>query len=271
MQNSQMRWARVPFDHFIQFVQETHRILLMSMRGISGLQAMPGLIRALAPVEACARDQQVESHNDDLEEATQMAAFAKAEAESGFPLVHAHAIVGMWGALEALIDEVVSCWLVHVPELLQQDAILRIRLPLARFHLLDEEDRMGLVINELKREAKTAFKPGVAGFEDVLSMIGLGGPVEEEDRRALLEMRVVRNLWVHRRGVADRRAVDACPWADFAIGQRVQITHPLYHRYHDAIQNYVLTLINRVRRKIGLTEYGGEATAHDANGGEDTS
>ncbi len=48
MECGPMGWARVPFDHFLEFVQETHRILLMSIRGVSGLQAMPDLMRALA-------------------------------------------------------------------------------------------------------------------------------------------------------------------------------------------------------------------------------
>jgi hypothetical protein len=259
------KWATDPFHRFFDFVDEAHRVLMLSMRGIASLRAAGLGAEALLQLDL-AKDarQRTPADEERLAEAKELASLAESEVDKGFPLLHAHAVVAVWGALEALVDDVLVVWLCKRPQLLTTAALASVRVPLARFLSLDEEQRMLLLLEELKRDLRSGFTPGVAGFEGLLASVGLSGPLDEEVKRTLIEMRAVRNVFVHRRAVCDLRFCQTCPWLSLQVGETVETTHSDYHRYQHAAHEYVMCLIKRAAGYFGVQPCDFESSTPDS-------
>src|SRR5258706_1188649 len=148
MANEIPRYAAAPVQGFLDSWRSDFRLLHLSMRGIHVLTAMPGIFEALIP---SSDPTEVEKLNSDLVEAKKEADFAENECKTGFPLLHAHALVGMWGALEAAIEDLLVAILINEPDVLNKEAFAKVRIPLAEFETKDKEERMRFLIADLGR------------------------------------------------------------------------------------------------------------------------
>ena len=249
------KWAVEPFLRFQKYLEESGRILVLSMKGLGQIARMPPLAEALAYFEReeGAPDIPTEEERQRLEQVREDARFAEVEEEQGFPRLHAHAVVDVWSALEVLREDLVVAWLVNVPESLSNPEVAKIRLPISETEATEKEDRMRLVYRELERNLKTNERLGVNRIEVLLSVVGLPGKeIPEEVKRNIFEMQQIRNTIVHKGSIADKRLVEACPWLGLAPGAIIRVTHEDYGRYVRSVGDYVLGLINRARAQLGL-------------------
>lgn len=191
-------------------------------------------------------------YRDSLEKAKCDAAFAEKECESGFPLLHAHALVGCWGSFEAAIEDILVALLVNEPDLLQNRAFSKVRVPLAEVEGMEKDERMRLLVSELERGQGSGGKYGVDKFEVLLERFGLSGKVEAEQRRNIGEMHCLRNVIVHRASLADRRLVNGCPWLHLKVGDRVTVTHEALFRCLLALTEYLGVLAHRLRMRYAV-------------------
>ena len=150
------RYVANPFLAFTDYMEQNHRLLQMSINGICSFMAMPNTIQALKETDiAVYTPEEAERNEDeykkDLERANSLAEFARKERDDGFPLLHAHALVGAWGALEAAIEDALIGILLNESELLRSEVFSRVRIPLVEFDLLDKEERIRLLVEELGR------------------------------------------------------------------------------------------------------------------------
>src|SRR5258706_11046873 len=146
MANEIPRYAAAPVQGFLDSWRSDFRLLHLSMRGIHVLTAMPGIFEALIP---SSDPTEVEKLNSDLVEAKKEADFAENECKTGFPLLHAHALVGMWAALEAAIEYLIVATLINQPDRLDKEAFAEGRMPLSDVETKDKEACMRLLIAEL--------------------------------------------------------------------------------------------------------------------------
>jgi hypothetical protein len=219
------------------------------MQGISVLRAMPKIQQALMKVNDTRED---EKENLKLASAKEAAEFANKECESGFPLMHAHTVVGCWGAFEAAIEDMLVGVLMNEPEVLRREAFARLRIPLAEFELLDKEQRMRLLIGDLGRNSTFGRKQGVDGFEGMLAAVSLDGVIDDDIKKTIWEMHHVRNVIVHRVSLADRRLVKNCSWMGLRIGDKVVVTHESLGSYGEALAKYVLIIVERACLRYGV-------------------
>lgn len=119
----------------------------------------------------------------------------------------------------------------------------------------DPADRCLWVVDLLDQDSAGPLRAGVTRFETLLQPLGLTGAFPEEGSKTLFELSQVRHVIMHRRGRADRRLIEACPWLGVAAGDRVRISHEMWQRYNAAVGEYVLELIQRVREAFGLKRY----------------
>jgi hypothetical protein len=138
------------------------------------------------------------------------------------------------------------------PELLQKEAFAKVKIPLADFEVLEKEERMRLLVEEIDRSQNLGRKHGVERFEGLLERFDLSGSVNAEIKRDVWEMNHVRNVLVHRRSLADRRLVQACPWMGLKVGSKVVITHKALYRYAHALYLYVINIHYRLGDKYGV-------------------
>lgn len=180
-----------------------------------------------------------------------MARDASEEIENGFPLLHGHTLVGLWGALEACIEDVAVSWLSNSPS----DAVARylasVKVPLGEFLARDGDDRWRWVLLQIENAKGSALRKGVGQFEGVLDQIGLGGAVGDEVRDVVFFAKALRNLYAHQAGRADAKFIADCPAFDVTVGTRVPITRAQLTAAYTAMVMYVETVYARVQVALG--------------------
>jgi len=189
-----------------------------------------------------------------VKEAEQLAHLARQEIDNDFALMNAHALVGVWGALEACIDDTLVAVLQHDRDVRKSELFMRVKVSVGEFEELQADDRMRLLLDEAKRLLRLEQRIGVNVFESVLDTVGLSGPVDEPVAKHVLELQQLRHVLVHRGGVADRRLCGRCAWLSFKPGERVMLKRTDLTRLLRAVQSYAEQVEGRVR-----TRYGGHA------------
>jgi hypothetical protein len=243
-------WSRQPFYRFLDYFENEQRLIWLAATGIQQVVRAAGIAETLYGVRHLL-DRDPESEAKHLSSALEAAEMATIEVEADFPLLHAHSLMGVWGALEALIDDLVLVWLTHRPSLMRTEEFSAVRIPLALFQAMTVRERVEFLVDQIPRSAGVGG--GFPRFELLLSRIDLGGPIEDGLRRSLIEAHQVRNVYAHRGGLADQRAIAACPWqTGWKPDGVIRVGHADYERYVAAIHDYVLLLIERTGRKFGV-------------------
>jgi hypothetical protein len=256
MQKDLPLYASAPLLGFLDYWEESFRLLHLCMGGISMITGVPRIVEVLKPFEndlkESAASEAANKKTLSMEEARAKAGFAQKECDSGFPLLHAHTLVGAWGALEAAIEDMIVGILANEPEFLQAERFAKVRIPLAEFESLEKDERIRFLIAELERGQGLGAKHGIDVFENLLDRIGLSGEVDPQTKKDTWEIHHLRNVIVHRASFADRRLVRSCPWLDLKLGQKVVITHGALGSYGDAMCKYILTIAHRLGKRYGV-------------------
>jgi hypothetical protein len=241
------RYALAPLQRLLEYLENAKTLLKVSIRAISMVQNMPDLVEAVASVNRGGPDWDEEGHKVTLLSIRQDAEFAKKECDTGFPLLHDFTLVGLWGAFEAAVEDVIVAILCNETDLLRADPFAKIRIPLAEFETLEREDRVRILLAELQRTLRLNHRQGVTGFEGILESVGLAGEVNPEVRKGIWEMHHTRNVIVHRRSCVDRVFVAACPELALEIGDRIIVTPDLLTRYLKSLAQYTTAIIHRMK------------------------
>lgn len=242
------KWATKPFRDFIHQTERLDQLLHLSMDGISMLRGVPKIVQALAKADG----KSGEEVHDRLESAKKEAELAHREINDGFPLLHAQTTIALWSALETAIRLFLARWLQNYKQAMEVEAIQKLRVRIVEYERLEGEDRFFYILNRLEQELATPLKTGVKRFELLLEPFGLSGPVDEDVRRNLFELNQVRNVLVHRSGVADRRLVDSCPWLKLKVGEPVKVNHEMTDHYFQSALKYATELIVRIGEHFGV-------------------
>jgi hypothetical protein len=256
-------WALDPFERFLTYLETEERLLGLAIKGIRMIttqaQALEVLYEPLLTGSGFTTvtdvtPEEAESH---IAQAKRSADLARSEVETEFPLLHAHSLLGIWGALEAVVEDVVRAWLTHRKKLLvESEPLSGVKVPLAAFQAMRPSQRIDYLIDQFPRG--TGVGGGFPRFEKLLSIAGLDGQVDEILRRKLIEVHQTRNVYAHRSGFVDSKARQACPWRrDWKVGKPVLVGHKRYRDYSEAIVEYVFELIVRSSAKFDF-----DARAH---------
>jgi hypothetical protein len=174
--------------------------------------------------------------------------------------LNADAIIGLWASLETGVRDAMLEWLRLQPDARARDEVAKVKVPLAQFDAMSEDERLQYVLDQLEKNTTATLKAGVGRFESVLKIIGLGGDVDDETRRTLLELSALRNVIAHRGGVIDQKFLTTCPFATRQLNERVRITELEKLAFVGAVVTYTLLIIERVRQRAmeSSTSLGGE-------------
>lgn len=97
---------------------------------------------------------------------------ADLEASAGFPTLHAHTILGLWGALECLVSDLSMEVITNSPSLLGGEPFSKVKMPVS----MAGSDIRSIVthaIDEASRQRGSDLSDGVGRFEKVLTLAGL--------------------------------------------------------------------------------------------------
>ena len=243
------KWATKHFRSFLEYQKELGQILDLSIRGISMIRGVPSIFKAISKAEP---EDEKYSSIDAIEQAKELAEMAQREVDKEFPLLHSQALVTLWGSLESLIEMFLADWIVHKTGAMQAESVQKLRVRLGEYELLSHDERGYYIVNLLKQELGSPLKQGSNRFESLLKLVGLSGRIEDDVQKTLFEMNHLRNVFVHRRGIADKRLIEACPWLGYEVGDHVFLKHEDFLRYMEISAKYILELICRVSEHFGL-------------------
>jgi len=244
-------WAKQPHEDFLAHSKEIYDVLHMACAGIADLKRLPESLELDDEISDFLGE---ERRHDPThhEEAKRQADLAKRELENGFRLLHAQALTSLWSGLEVYVENLLAAWLHNEPSARDTDAVRKVRIRLWEYDTMDTAERSLYTIQLLQKEVTGPLTVGVTGFEAQLQLFGLADEVEAELRREIFEASHVRNVLVHRRGVADRRLIQSCPWLGLELGQQVPVGHEEFGRLGLAIIHYEAAIHDRIRRHFGL-------------------
>lgn len=176
---------------------------------------------------------------------TDISRWWQGELSKGFPLFYQQQVIAAWTYLEAFVRDFCVDWIVNNPSVVQSAPFVGMKVSLAEFMSLDFEAQRSK-FETIEGEIKAKRKCGTERFEAVLALFKLNGQVESELHRDIKELHQVRNVIVHKAGVADRRLVERCPWMGLEIGQELRCGDDDVIRYSNASTKYVNQLFERV-------------------------
>ena len=76
---------------------------------------------------------------------------AERELSSGFPLLHERVIVSLWTILEATIKTFLARWLQHYPGAMNAETVRQVKVPIADFDAMDNEERTYWIVPKVTR------------------------------------------------------------------------------------------------------------------------
>ncbi len=242
-------WALVPIRQGLSNLEDEARFLHLSRRGLATLGVMPAALHALA--QSVSVDDTGCDFRRTVNQARAEAEWVREEVEGGFPLLHRHGTVALWGTLEALLEDLAVAWLSNQPGAWSTPPLRKLKVPLAEFHLASEAERPRLAVRELGRSVGADARAYVGQLGAVLQAFDLAPSVKPNLKRALRELAQVRNVIVHRGAVADQKLLDECPWVDWKRGETVRVSHPLYGWYFSAARRYAERMVDQLIVRFG--------------------
>jgi len=147
-------WALEPFSSFAVQVNDLGRVWSASSAGLKAVAGMRRLHSELAgygpKIEPIVRRYAGLIFRKNERGAGRPS--AKVNLRKDFFILHAHAVVSLWGSLEVLIEDFIVAWLLHNPKTLENEAFKKIKIPLAEYESLELRGRSRAVV--LRRLAR---------------------------------------------------------------------------------------------------------------------
>lgn len=225
----------------------------LATAGIGAARGGPELLRALRDVQQSREGTASKDEWDKrIEDAENVYDAAKRHEDSGFSYLYELMLVKFWSILEAGIEEIaIEC--LKNPDDCKDSGVLRsFKGPLIEFASASTNQRAEFLFSELKVASRSALKIGVGVFEAILEPLGMAGPVDELTKRLLLELQQKRHVFVHRRGIADKRFVEACPFLGYKVGQPIAVDRASVWRLGIGVGLYNIELQKRSHVRAGL-------------------
>jgi hypothetical protein len=225
---------------WIDYTVRAESLIQLTYEGFGRIQAIPELLRILA------EDPSAEDEAERIEAAEEAARVSRAESEEEFPFLHAHSLLGLWGALECMVEDLFVARLSDNPSHLEDDAFAKIKIPAKLLAEGASENLYRAILTESSRSTSADLALGVSKFERLLRLVDLDGAVPRAVKDAVFSAQQVRNVWAHRAGAADERFVLACPDFGVAEGDVVNLNHAVFSQLMHGIHMYGYCIISRV-------------------------
>ena len=133
-----------------------------------------------------------------------------------------------------------------VTELAEDHPLGRVRVPLTVFNRLSEEDQFRLLADRYDGPER-----GVDRFATLLEMIDAKPNITAETRHHLRELQQVRNVILHRGGIADQRLCNVARTFEPERGVAIRLDEDQLGAYAQAINNFEFETVTATLRLAG--------------------
>ncbi len=255
------RWAMEPLDQFLESIRSTHDFYHLTIDGLRMIirhheflvvtderikELNSRLLELGGEPKETERAQEI-SRAQHREQAKERADLAQREVSNGFPVLHNQQVVSLWSSIECFVEDVLAAWLANDPQVMRNERVRKIKIPLSDFDRLNESERKYYLVSELQRDPGLSQRHEIERFETLLAIAGLSGVIDADVKRDLIELGHIRNVLLHRRGIADAKFVQACPWLTTRLGERVVVDSSAVERYTAAAMRYLELMLARMK------------------------
>lgn len=243
-----MRWWKEPIRVFAEYVEDERDLVELSRVSVemlrTELEASPQLHAAAETLTRAVT-------------AAELVGSAEEESSKDHPLLHGHSVVAIWSALETMVGDVVESWLLWWPPARTRAGA---RVSLAALHGLPA-DEWGLGARQLLDRAYQKLNRTVRSprrldhYEWLLDTVGLVADPQDYDAQMtqnLWEMQQIRNVFAHKRGVADARFVTQNKNLPFSVRDEIRIDRDAWADFLVTTLLYADVMVRRMRRELGL-------------------
>ena len=237
--------------HFREFADDSarlHRLMRLTISGISALTTMPRLAEVIARLEN--RYGIGASEDSFMRDVEADAELAQLEVNEGFPITLSQFLVDIWGLLEAFIRKLLTLSLEHMGAM-RFERVAKLKIKVGDYDQLVGAERFYYVVKVLEREEASSTKVGVDRFESLLACVKLDGPLPSSLKKALYELSQLRNCIVHNARRVDLQLVLACPWLALSAGQMISPGHERATRLSKAVRDYSILAVARASARYG--------------------
>jgi hypothetical protein len=146
------------------------------------------------------------------------------------------------------VEDTLVAWLRNEKFAGKEQGLRKIRVSVADFNAMSEIERNYHLVSEYRRELRPRHRSSIEVFESILHQFGLQGAMDPELKRSLIELEFVRNILLHRRGIADSRFLEGCPLTTVKIGAAIIPDEKSVGKYTHAVLDYYELLRGRIKR-----------------------
>jgi hypothetical protein len=239
------------WDLHLELHERCQKISLLIDAAVSDFDRLPAALEMMRAYLKLRQAEGGEVNTSATERMEELLPLLEGERLSGFSFYFGLATIAIWSSLEAYVDDVLAKYIDIDESVLQRDAIRKIKVSIGEYVDTAPGTRGPFLISVLERELAASMKPGVGRFEALLDAVGLGGGVDDELRACILELACVRNVLVHRKGLADTRLSTNCPWLSFTPNESVRVSSAMMHMYQMATSLYGIGIYRRVLSRLG--------------------
>jgi|SRR5215475_7347722 len=162
-------------ERFFEHAKSVQKLFIASVRGITLQRDLHEPLQEIAREAPGVLKYTAEEWKIALEDSKEFYDFAIKEKEKGYPLLHEMTLVGLWGAFEAAMEDVVVAFLLHEPKLFNSEKLAKIRIPFAEYEAASPDERMRTLLAEYQRTLRSDQRRGVTAFEAIFEIVDLDG------------------------------------------------------------------------------------------------
>lgn len=247
------KWFVDVVKGFQKDTESLEQLLDMTTSAIRFVKLSPHILQT---VENYYRKTADEKHFDDemYKFAENMSRLAKEEVDNGFARIYNQVAVGLWATLEATMVNVAAGWIYNNKKSKEIESIAKLKIRMCEYEGLTEMGRCEYIVEQLERDIGGAQKLGVSRFETLLGNFYKTESVPAQIKKYLYELSQVRNVILHRAGIADESIIKACPWLGLRNGQKIVVTKKMMHRYFNSAMLYMEWTLLCVLRNLGVND-----------------
>lgn len=160
-----------------------------------------------------------------------------------------HNAVSMWAAFEVFVEDVFVTVAGGI-EIDEAHPLSKVRVPLALFEKLTSEERLRLLGSRYETRVT-----GVDRFDELLDVLHCKPEIEDLNiREHLRELQQVRNVVLHRGGIADHRLANLVRTFAIQAGDELELTHEQLMAYASALNTYGVRVVVKAYEAAGIGE-----------------
>lgn len=162
-------------------------------------------------------------------------------------------LIAAVSAFEACFEDFCKGMLQTDPSVLEDKDLPKPKFTMTQFLSTSEEDKRDVVYQSI--QASVGKGNGIGRCEAILKYFDLSEAVPSPIKDAFYNAQVIRHVWAHRTGVADKQFVQKAPQLGFKQDELVAVKLADLSEYLIAILAYGMILINRHRALFGFDPY----------------